>query len=61
MRNGPLTSDLVKTTDDYQIILLENKDPMEEFQEQINYVHFSGNPSVGRYGFYPVEEVQDET
>ena len=53
--------DLVKTTDDCQIILLENKDPLKEFQEQINYVHFSGNPSVGRYGFYPVDDVQDET
>lgn len=45
---------LVETTNDYQNILLENKDPMEEFQEQINFVHFSKNESVGRYGFYPV-------
>ncbi len=46
---------LVETTNDYQIILLENKDPMEEFQEQINFIHFSKNESVGRYGFYPVD------
>lgn len=45
---------LVDTTNDYQVILFENKDPMEEFQEQINFIHFSKNESVGRYGFYPV-------
>ena len=46
--------DLIQTADDYQIILLENKDPLIEFQEQINYIHFSKNESVDRYGFYPV-------
>lgn len=51
--------DLVKTPDDFQIILLENKDPMDEFRANINYVHFSKNDSVGRYGFYPVTESEE--
>jgi len=52
--------DLVQTSDEFQIILLENKDPLEEFTEQINYIHFSKNESLGRYGFYPVAESRDK-
>ena len=39
---------------DVQIIVIENKDPPKSTQDKINYIHFSKNPSVGRYGFYPV-------
>lgn len=46
--------DLVQTPDDVQIILLENKEPPEQLQGQMNYVHFSGNETVERFGFYPM-------
>ena len=36
-----------------QILVLENKDPKEILRENANLIHFSGNPTVGRYGFYP--------
>ena len=48
--------DLVQTSDDVQIILLENKEPPKQLRDQMNYVHFSGNESFGRYGFYPLSE-----
>ena len=38
---------------DLQIIVLENKDPRGILKGNFNLCHFSGNPSVGRYGFYP--------
>ena len=46
--------DLVQTSDDVQIILLENKEPPEQLRDKMKYEHFSGNESVDRFGFYPV-------
>ena len=37
-----------------QIIVLDNQEPNEDLHALMNYVHFSGNPDVGRYGFFPV-------
>lgn len=37
-----------------QIIVLDNIDPSEDVQNNINYYHFTGNTSLGRYGFIPV-------
>lgn len=39
---------------DVQIIVLDNIDPSEDVQNNINYYHFTGNASLGRYGFIPV-------
>lgn len=36
-----------------QIIVFENSEPPPEIRDHINYVHFSRNPTVGRYGFFP--------
>ncbi|MFA5406758.1 MAG: hypothetical protein WC307_05365 [Candidatus Nanoarchaeia archaeon] len=38
---------------DAQILILENKEPPENVKNHINYIHFSGNERIGRYGFYP--------
>ncbi len=37
-----------------QIIVLDNQEPDEDLYESMNYIHFSGNDSVGRYGFFPL-------
>ncbi|MCA9177689.1 MAG: hypothetical protein KDB14_24645 [Planctomycetales bacterium] len=49
--------DMVKTSSEFQIILLENKDPPESLRSEMNYIHFSRNQAVGRYGFYPIKSV----
>jgi hypothetical protein len=36
-----------------QIIVFENSEPPVEIRGRINYVHFSRNSAVGRYGFFP--------
>lgn len=38
-----------------QIIVLDNQEPNDDLHALMNYVHFSGNPDVGRYGFFPVQ------
>ncbi|MGD0978044.1 MAG: hypothetical protein ABR962_02765 [Candidatus Bathyarchaeia archaeon] len=38
----------------FQIIVIENKDPPEDVRSKINFVHFSKNEKIGRYGFYPL-------
>lgn len=40
---------------DYQIIILENVEPNRNVQSKINYIHFTKDPSVGRYGFIPLD------
>lgn len=45
--------DLADSYKESQIIILENQEPDEDLQSFINYVHFSGNKSIGRYGFFP--------
>ncbi len=37
-----------------QIIVIENRDPPINLRSKMNYIHFSKNKSIGRYGFYPV-------
>jgi len=37
-----------------QIVVIENRDPPQEILEKINYIHFTKNEKVGRYGFYPL-------
>lgn len=37
-----------------QVIVLDNQEPDEDLCQFMNYIHFSGNDSVGRYGFFPL-------
>lgn len=37
-----------------QVIVLDNQEPDEDLHQSMNYIHFSGNDSVGRYGFFPL-------
>jgi hypothetical protein len=46
--------DLCEFYKDKQIIVLDNQEPDEDLYPFMNYIHFSGNESVGRYGFFPV-------
>lgn len=46
--------DLCDFYKDKQIIVLDNQEPDEDLYPFMNYIHFSGNESVGRYGFFPV-------
>ncbi len=39
---------------DKQIIVLDNQEPDEDLYASMNYIHFSGNEKVGRYGFFPI-------
>lgn len=36
-----------------QIIILDNQEPDIDLIHSMNYIHFSGNDNVGRYGFFP--------
>lgn len=47
--------DLCDFYKDKQIIVLDNQEPNEDLHALMNYIHFSGNPDVGRYGFFPVQ------
>lgn len=46
--------DLCDNYQDSQIILLENREPEEDLHIRMNYIHFSRNEKIGRYGFFPV-------
>lgn len=46
--------DLCDYYSDKQIIVLDNQEPDPDLRESMKYIHFSGNNSVGRYGFFPV-------
>lgn len=46
--------DLCDFYKDKQIIVLDNQEPHEDLYSSMNYIHFSGNEDVGRYGFFPV-------
>jgi hypothetical protein len=49
---------LSKTSDEQQIIILENEDPPEDVRPLIkHYIHFSRLQGVGRYGFFPEPKV----
>ncbi|MGG3662493.1 hypothetical protein [Bacillus gobiensis] len=39
---------------DTQVIILENKEPMDEIKAKINYLEFTKDEKEGRYGFFPI-------
>ena len=43
---------------DKQIIVLDNQEPSKDIQDSMNYVHFSKNEHIGRYGFFPLSSDQ---
>jgi hypothetical protein len=45
--------DLTEDRSGDQIIVFENTEPPADIRGQIQYEHFSGNPSAGRAGFFP--------
>jgi FtsZ-binding cell division protein ZapB len=45
--------DLSNTTNDRQIIIFDNKEPMQPFREKINTIIFTGVKGNGRCGFFP--------
>ena len=42
-----------KSSKSKQIIVFDNEEPSEEVKGRINYLHFSGEASIGRKGFIP--------
>lgn len=48
--------DLCDFYSDKQIIVLDNQEPDEDLYAAMNYIHFSGNVNVGRYGFFPIQD-----
>jgi hypothetical protein len=51
---------LADTGGSEQIIVLENKEPQKEVQVRINYIQFSGDPNIGRPGFYPTSPSEED-
>jgi len=47
--------DLCDFYDNQQIIVLDNQEPDEDLHLKMNYIHFSHNEKIGRYGFFPVD------
>ena len=45
--------DLCDFYNDKQIIILDNQEPNDDLHEKMNFIHFSGNEDIGRYGFFP--------
>lgn len=37
-----------------QVIILDNKDPNDAIKSKINYIHFTGDKTTGRQGFFPI-------
>ncbi len=46
--------DLCDFYNDKQIIVLDNQEPSKDLHDCMNYIHFSKNENIGRYGFFPV-------
>jgi len=46
--------DLCDFYNDKQIIVLDNQEPDKDLLDFMNYVHFSKNENIGRYGFFPI-------
>lgn len=44
--------DLANIENNIQIIVIENKEPPKELQENINFIKFTKNANLGRRGFY---------
>ena len=47
-------SDLASIDNNRQIIMLDNKDPNDDIVSKINYIHFTGDNTNGRQGFFPI-------
>ncbi|MDI5894822.1 AAA family ATPase [Flavobacterium algoritolerans] len=47
-------TDLSAVDRNRQIIMLDNKDPNDEIISKINYIHFTGDKTNGRQGFFPI-------
>jgi len=47
---------LAGQTGQYQILILENKEPDQDLTGKMNYVHFSGESGEGRQGFFKTSE-----
>ncbi len=47
-------NDLSTVDSNSQIIMLDNKDPNDDIISKINYIHFTGDKSNGRQGFFPI-------
>jgi len=43
---------LANIENNIQIIVIENKEPPKELQENINFIKFTKNANLGRRGFY---------
>lgn len=50
--------DLSDFYNDKQIIVLDNQEPSKDIKDSINYVHFSKNEHIGRYGFFSLSSDQ---
>jgi hypothetical protein len=50
--------DLCDFYNDKQIIVLDNQEPNEDLCNNMNYIHFSKNENIGRYGFFPLSSTQ---
>lgn len=48
--------DLADSYNDKQLIVFDNEEPDDDLKPLMNYVHFSGNPEMGRSGFFPSVE-----
>lgn len=46
--------DLSGIGNERQVIILDNKDPNQELQSKINYIHFTNDKLRGRQGFFPI-------
>lgn len=46
---------LSEYSDDFQIIVIENKEPPTKIISKINYISFTKNENDGRYGFIPID------
>ena len=44
---------------DFQFIMLDNKEPKDDLINKFNYIKFSGEKGVGRYGFFPIDNKTD--
>lgn len=51
---GAFYGTLAESSEDQQILILENEDPPRDLQPEINYIHFTKVRGMNRYGFFPV-------
>lgn len=49
--------DLCDFYKEHQVIVFDNQEPDDDLKSMMKYEHFSQNPNVGRYGFFPVVSV----